>query len=104
MKRLDMEDFNAKLTAWDRKTPDGRAGMGGYETYDVISNVPRQSRSRVPTAYENALAGALEGAYLDGAKSLEDLAAGLNEKNVLRSDGQAWTADLLAAELETLGR
>jgi hypothetical protein len=78
--------------------------MGGYETYDVINNVPWQSRPRVPTAYENALAGALEGAYLDGAKSLEDLAAGLNEKNVLRSDGQAWTAALLAGELETLGR
>jgi hypothetical protein len=104
MKRLDMEDFNAKLTAWDRKTPDGRAGMGGYETYDVISNVPWQSRPRVPTAYENALAAALESAYLDGAKSLEGLATGLNEKNVLRNDGQAWTADLLAAELETLGR
>jgi hypothetical protein len=104
MKRLDMENFNARLTAWDRQQPDGRAGIGGYETYEVIDNVPWQSRARVPTAYENALAGALESAYLDGAKTLDDLAARLNASNVLRSDGQAWTAGLLAAELETLGR
>ena len=99
-----MEDFNARLTAWDRQQPDGRAGTGGYETYDVITNLPWQSRPRVPTAYENALAAALEAAYIDGAKDLDGLAERLNAKNVLRSDGEAWTADLLAAELETLGR
>lgn len=104
MKRLDMDDFNAKLTAWDRQQPDGRAGMGGYETYDVISNVPWQSRPRVPTAYENALAGALERAYIDGAKDLDGLAERLNAMNVLRNDGQIWTAGSLADELETLGR
>lgn len=99
-----MEEFNARLTAWDRRQPDDRAGAGGYETYDVISNVPWQSRARVPTAYENALAAALERAYLDGAADLDSLATHLNAANVRRNDGQAWTAGLLAAELEILGR
>lgn len=99
-----MEAFNVKLKSWERQQPDERAGHGGFERYDVIENVPWQSRSRVPTAYEDSLAAGLEAAFKDGAKELAAIADSLNAQGILRNDGQLWSESLLAAELDILGR
>lgn len=99
-----MEAFNVKLNRWERQIADGRAGHGGFERYDVIANVPWQSRARVPTAYEDRLAAGLEAAFTGGAADLATLADSLNTQGILRNDGQPWTESLLAAELDILGR
>lgn len=99
-----MEAFNVKLRSWERQRPDERAGHGGFERYDVIENVPWQSRARVPTAYEDRLADGLETAFKGGAKDLATLVDSLNVQGILRNDGQPWSESLLAAELDILGR
>jgi len=99
-----MEAYNAKLNSWDRQPPDERAGHGGFERYDIIQNVPWQSRARVPTAYEDRLATGLETAFKAGAADLATLADSLNAQGILRSDGRPWTESMLGAELDLLGR
>lgn len=99
-----MEAFNAKLNRWDHQRPDDRAGSGGFERYDVIENVPWQSRARVPTAYEDSLASGLEAAFKGGAADIASLADSLNALGILRNDGEPWTESLLDAELDILGR
>lgn len=99
-----MEAYNVKLKSWDRQQPDERAGHGGFERYDVIENVLWQSRSRVPTAYEDALAAGLEAAFKAGGADLASLADSLNKLGILRNDGEPWTENLLAVELDILGR
>lgn len=54
-------------------------------------------------AYEDLLGDALEALLSKGTATLEDFARGLNEANLRGPNGQAWTADLLAAELQRLG-
>jgi hypothetical protein len=99
-----MEAFNVKLNSWERQRPDDRAGHGGFERYDVIENVPWQSRSREPTAYEDSLAAGLEAAFKAGGADLASLADSLNTLGILRNDGEPWTESRLAAELDILGR
>lgn len=53
--------------------------------------------------YEDILGDGIERALAKGATALDDFVASLNEANIRGPAGQAWTADLLAKELQRLG-
>lgn len=54
-------------------------------------------------SYEDALGDGLEAVLAKGATTLDAIAAGLNEMNVLGPNGEKWTEALLAAEFKRLG-
>ena len=60
--------------------------------------------SEPPTKYENRLGDGLEIVLSDGANSLKSIAGGLNKINVSGPKGERWDEDLLASELNRLGR
>ncbi len=55
-------------------------------------------------SYEDRLGDGLEFVLSNGADSLESIAGGLNEINVSGPRGERWDKDLLASELNRLGR
>jgi hypothetical protein len=65
---------------------------------------PHQTRLRPPTPYEDQLADAFERAFLDGAQTLEALAAALNQGGPRRQDQRCWTSVNLAQELQRLSQ
>lgn len=64
---------------------------------------PHQSRTGAPTAYENLLGDALEGAFGAGLDDLAAIVDRLNDAAIPTPTGAHWTADLLASELRRLG-
>ena len=54
-------------------------------------------------AYEDRLADALEKVLEQGADDLQSLSSALNALNVRSPEGDAWTAESLAAEFSRLG-
>ena len=63
-----------------------------------------QNSNEPPTKYENRLGDGLEIVLSDGANSLKSIAGGLNKINVSGPKGERWDEDLLASELNRLGR
>ena len=53
--------------------------------------------------YEDALGDALEALIRDEVLEIDDLADGLNARNVHGPNGARWDAELLKAELARLG-
>lgn len=70
------------------------------KSYDADSETldPREQ------AYRDALGDGLEIVLGGGADTLAAIADGLNARNVHGPRGQRWTDELLAAELERIGR
>jgi len=65
---------------------------------------PHQARKTEPTAYENLLGDSLERAYSADIVELNGLVTYLNDHGPQPQNGSdAWTADMLAAELKRLG-
>ncbi len=64
---------------------------------------PHQSRTREPTEWEMALAGALEHAFTRGARTLPELIAALNASRVRPLEGGVWTEDNYTALIHQLG-
>ncbi len=76
---------------WERPAPNNVAGKGHIEQPGKVANIVWQTRAAAPTAYENALADALEAAFEGGAKNPGDIVRALNRTNFLAADGQPWT-------------
>lgn len=96
-------DFNPELKPWRAPRPSQEAGKGLIEKPGQARNLVWQTRSAVPTAYENQLADALEAAFESGAESLDAVVGKLNELGVRTPDGDAWTSARFAAEMARLG-
>lgn len=67
-----------------------------------LYNETHQSRSAVPTAYENLLGDAIERAFAAGIHDLEALVRYLNDSGQAGPDGQAWTAESYQREMARL--
>jgi hypothetical protein len=96
-------DHNPQLKPWQTPTPNNVAGKGKIEVPGQMTNIVWQNRTTAPTAFENALGEALEAAFEGGAETLDDLVAALHAANFRRTDGRAWGAADLQAELALLG-
>jgi hypothetical protein len=66
---------------------------------------PREfNEDPIEKAYRNALADGLERVLDKGADTLAAIVTALNAASVTTKSGGAWTGDMLAAELDRLGR
>jgi len=97
------EQFNAHLTAWKGNEPSPHAGLGMVEAPGEGVNLRWQSRESEPSDYENALADAIEGAYLAGARTPQQFADHLNTAGVASLSGMGWNAASLEQEMSRLG-
>jgi hypothetical protein len=95
-------DHNPDLKPWRQPQPNYTAGKGTIEQPGAFPNIIWQTRSAPPSEYENQLGDALEKAFTAGAESLGEVVARLNEQGMLTSDGLAWTAETLQAEMSRL--
>ncbi len=96
-------EFNPYL----RSSPPPSVHVGGKGYIEVpgkAENLRWQTRSTAPTAYENALANALEQAYASGDTTADDIVETLNHRNFRCASGERWTVARLAAEMSALGR
>lgn len=64
---------------------------------------PVQSRQGPISSYERALSGAIERCFGDGAATPDEMAAGLNTRNLPGPGGELWTAESFVAEMARLG-
>ncbi len=86
----------------DRDSPAAHRAVR-IENPDEVGNTAWQSRAVEPTAYENALADALEQAFEHGAQSLEQIVYSLNAQALADPDQRAWTVDRFRAAMARLG-
>lgn len=98
------EIFNHRLVRLATACPSTEAGTGVIELPGQGLNLRWQSRTSAPTPYENALADAIEVAYLAGAKSPAEFAAALNDMTTVRANGDVWTAQSVEQELARLAQ
>jgi len=98
------EIFNHRLVRLDTATPSTEAGTGLIELPGQGLNLRWQTRRSAPTPYENALADAIELAYLASAVSPAEFAAALNDARVLSPAGSAWTAETFEQEMARLAQ
>ena len=64
---------------------------------------PVQTRTTKPTAWQQALANALEGVFAKGARELDEVVKGLNGTRVRPPSGDAWTPDNFTAVMREQG-
>jgi hypothetical protein len=64
---------------------------------------PHQSRNFEPTQWQMDLAAAIEGIFTKGARSLDELVAGLNASRVRPPAGGLWTSENYTALMRELG-
>ncbi|MDF2114855.1 hypothetical protein PY365_04670 [Roseiarcaceae bacterium H3SJ34-1] len=98
-----MPHYNPHLKA---ATPDAGASPrrnGTYERYDMIDNIFIQTRSAPPAPWENALANAMENAFLAGVSTLPELVIHLTGAGLAHPSGAAWTEANLLGCLEVQG-
>lgn len=74
--------------------------MSSYQ-YPYLS--PRQTRDQPPTAWQQELANALEGVFMQGAYELDEVVAGLNASRVRPPKGGEWTPENFTAVMTELG-
>lgn len=97
-------DFNPNLSQWVWPTDIiDPAGEKSIEHPTKIENLVWQSRSRTPTAYENALGDALEQVFEAGAVELADVVANLNERGFPSPENTLWTEESFARTIQSLG-
>lgn len=96
-------DFNPHLTPWEKPSPNNVAGKGAIEEPGRAPNLIWQNRAAPPSAYEDALADALEKVFDGGAVELEDVVRALNETGMRMPDGRSWTPSLFETEMARLG-
>jgi len=100
---MESLSYNPNLVPWERPAPNNVAGKGHIEQPGKVANIVWQTRAAAPTAYENALADALEAAFEGGAKNPGDIVRAFNRTNFLAVDGQPWTEEAFLAEMRRLG-
>ncbi len=64
---------------------------------------PHQARRREPTTFEDLLGDAIERAFAQGAHTLPELVAALNETGPSSENGQPWTEQNLQHLMARLG-
>jgi hypothetical protein len=96
--------FNHRLVRLDTATPSTEAGTGFIELPGQGLNLRWQTRRSAPTPYEDALADAIEGAYMAGASTPSEFAAALNDAKVFGAIGRAWTAQSIEQEMARLAQ
>jgi len=64
---------------------------------------PHQARRRAPTTFEDLLGDAIERAFGQGAHTLPELVASLNETGPSSENGQPWTEQNLQNLMARLG-
>lgn len=95
--------FNIQLNAWSQSVPSPHAGKGHIEEPGKGVNLRWQNRLAEPTAYENALADAVQAAYLEGAQTVSAMADAFNARQFRSKSNFEWTAESLKAEMQRLG-
>lgn len=95
--------FNPNLHQWKDLPAQRVAGTGYIEIPGKAENLRWQTRSCVPSQFENELADALEKAYEAGAKTAEEIVNALNAQNFKTRSGHAWTVALFESEMAILG-
>jgi hypothetical protein len=95
-------DYNAYLEPRRPPQPNHASGKGEIERPGGFPNMTWQTRSAPPTEYERQLGDALEQAFQNGAETLPELVAKLNETGMRSSDGTPWTEAAFAAEIARL--
>ena len=88
---------------WLSKTHENKGGMDYLETYDQPTLLPWQTRSAVPTDYEQSLADALQEIFGDEVYDLPGIVGRLNESGVNPPDSGRWTEANFQAEMRRLG-
>jgi hypothetical protein len=96
-------DHNPNLKLLQAAQPNNIAGQGRIEVPGQTPNLVWQTRAVPPTAWENALADALQNAFEADALTLDAVVASLNAQGVRAADGQVWTAQSLEAVMADLG-
>ncbi len=96
-----MTDVNPWLAA----APAGsKGGEHTLEPPGAAPNVVWQTRAAVPSAYETALADALQRIFADEIYDLPGIVAGLNRVGLTTEAGARWTEASFTAEMARLGR
>ncbi|MGE6916625.1 recombinase-like helix-turn-helix domain-containing protein [Achromobacter kerstersii] len=95
--------FNPHLKPWAPPGIEHAAGKGAIERPGATPNLIWQTRSHMPTAYEDALGDALEVAFEGGADTPADLVASLNAQALRAPDGEPWTEAGFLQEMRRLG-
>jgi hypothetical protein len=98
-----MNQYNPHLSPWLEPHPNNVAGKGHIEVPGQATNFVWQTRPAAPSAYENALADALEQVFEAGAETLQQVVDGLNRLHLRSPDGQPWTTSSYEAEIARLG-
>jgi hypothetical protein len=103
-----MDEFNRTLQRWlvpsrDPKGVGNKGDESSIERVETVQNVRWQTRADPPTAYENALAEALQTIFADEVYDLPGIVRRLNDAQVAPPGGQAWTEENFAAEMARLG-
>lgn len=95
-------NYNPRLKAWKKHVAASSAGSAQIERPGQFQNIVWQTRARLPSEYELALASALEAAFANGATELEAIVEQLNAGGTLDQRGQAWTAESFRLEMAAL--
>jgi hypothetical protein len=64
---------------------------------------PRQAQERPPSMFENLLGDALERAFGEGAQTVAELVAYLNQTGPASENGSPWTEQSFEALMQRLG-
>jgi hypothetical protein len=78
--------------------------MTPVENRDLGFDPSEYNTDPVEKAYRDALADGLELVLDAGADTLADVVAALNARSVCGPGGKSWTEEMLASELNRLGR
>lgn len=95
---VDLNPYLARL----RAQPSAENAKGAVERPGEAPNIPWQTRSALPTDYENRLGDALEQVFESGASKLEEIVVRLNALGCLTPDDQPWTVEQFTATMRAL--
>ncbi|WP_137919567.1 recombinase-like helix-turn-helix domain-containing protein [Hydrogenophaga sp. 2FB] len=94
--------FNPHLLSAKNAKRSKDAGNGLIFQPGDEENLRWQTRFVEPTEYEQALTSAIVQIYAEDGRTPEAFAEGLNARNLLQANGEAWTPAVLSTELERL--
>jgi hypothetical protein len=98
-----MKDYNENLVPWQQISIETRPAKGSIETYGKIDHLVWQTRSALPTEYENNLGDALE-TVLAETHELAEIVTKLNTLGINNRDGKEFTEENFTLELSHLAK
>ena len=96
-------NHNPYLKPWQSVQSAATAGQGYIEKPTDCDNIVWQTRSAPPSDFESQLAHTLTTLFTEGAESLSDIVAGLNQAGVKTPAGQLWTEETFRTAIKHLG-